>query len=95
MKKSYLSQVRLLPGLIGGEQCEEHLIQVHSRGRQGGIDQMMTADATREFVHEQCSIGCWAYVRSSDGGWDMYSNELDIDWKTVSQVRILPGLVGG
>ena len=56
---------------------------------------MMTADATREFVHEQCSLGCWAYVRSSDNDWEIYSNELDIDWKTVSQVRIAPGLVGG
>ena len=74
---------------------EEHPIQVYSRGRQGGIDQVMTADATREFVHEKCSIGCWAYVRfSSDDEWVFFGNELDIDWKTVSQVRIAPGLVG-
>lgn len=57
---------------------------------------MVTADAAREFIHERCSMtGEWVLIDSSDDDWEMYSNDSDIDWKTVSEVRISPALLPG
>ena len=52
---------------------------------------MMTTDAARELVEECWVSHCWIYADNHLIQGDQASE--NIDWETVSQIRILPALV--
>ena len=86
---STTSTVRILPALVGGEQCEGHLIQV-TISEAGQRHYQLNPQETLEKIQQNSNS--WIYV-----GNDLIEAEkVTVEHLShVSQVRILPALVRG
>jgi hypothetical protein len=85
---STLSKVKILPALVGGEQCEEHLIQV-TISEAGQRHYQLNPQETLEKIQAAHS-GAWIWV-----GNDLIEAEkVTLEHLShISRVRILPALV--